>query len=92
MSDSHIAAKPLVGYLHPVNAKPGDRVEVKVSSELEGRFDASLVRLISGDSRPHGTGYRETVLDATFAGQYPARRQPVVPGSFGGARGASGAR
>src|SRR5262249_19546003 len=42
----------------------------------------TLVRLVSGDARPHGTGFREVAVDAAFAGRHRGAPQPLTPGSF----------
>ena len=77
-----IEAKKIVGYLDPLAAAPGTDVAVKVSAAGGGKYRASLVRIICGDSRPHGTGYQEEPLPASFDGDYAARHQPIVPGSY----------
>ncbi len=73
--------KTIVGYLDEITARPGKTLAAKVSCE-EPSFTAELVRLVSGDARPHGTGYREVPLEADFEASYPGRVQPVRPGSY----------
>ena len=73
--------KTIVGYLNHISVAPGDNLQAMVSTTASG-FDASLVRLISGDDRPHGTGYRDESIDASFSGRYPGRSQPLTRGSF----------
>jgi N,N-dimethylformamidase len=75
--------KTLVSYLDPLSAQAGDTLRVRVSCEESGRFNAQLVRLISADDRPHGTGFRETEIDASLNGAYPAQFQNLQTGSFG---------
>lgn len=75
-------AKKIVGYLTPLCTRPGDVISIKVSCESASSYEASLIELISGDSRTHGTGYQERVIDADFSGEYRGRNQPLVPGSY----------
>ena len=77
-----LVAKTIVGYADPLSVRAGDALSVFVSCEAAGEFNASLVRLVSGDDRPHGTGFAEVALDAAFAGRYPATHQPLVRGSY----------
>ena len=72
---------PLLGYADRLSARPGEVVEVKVSSYLEGEYTARLVRTICADPNPEGTGLVEKAVDCTFADSYAARVQPFTPGS-----------
>ena len=49
---------------------------------MPGEYSAQLVRLVSGDSRPHGTGFKAVSIDADFTGSYPAREQKIHNGSY----------
>ena len=72
---------PLLGYTDRFSARPGESVQVKVSSYLEGEFQAHLVRIICADPNPEGTGIVERGVDGGFVGSFPARAQPFIPGS-----------
>ena len=72
---------PLLGYTDRLSARPGDVVQVKVSSYLEGDFEADLARIICADPNPEGTGLIEEGVACDFAGRYPSRIQPFTPGS-----------
>ena len=74
-------AKRIVAYANRLTAAPGETVQIMVSSEAP-RFHASLIRIVSGDARSHGTGYAEVALEAPFAGDYAGLVQPIVPGSW----------
>lgn len=74
--------KELVGYADPLSVCAGDTLNVCISCDAPGEYHAALVRLISGDTRPHGTGFHEIAVDASFQGRYSAERQPLTPGSF----------
>ena len=45
-------------------------------------FHADLVRLICGDGRKRGAGFQEEVVPSSLSGDYPARKQPIQPGSY----------
>ena len=78
MNNNH---PPLLGYADQLSARPGETVEVKVSSYLEGEYTARLVRTICADPNPEGMGLVEEAIDCSFAGSYAARVQPFTPGS-----------
>ena len=78
MNNNH---PPLLGYTDRLSARPGEVVEVKVSSYLEGEYRARLVRTICADPNPAGIGLVEEAIDCSFAGSYAARVQPFTPGS-----------
>ena len=42
---------PLIGYTNSLSFRPGETVEVKVSSTLSQSYQAELVRIISGDPK-----------------------------------------
>ena len=75
-------AKNVVGYTDPLSVCAGESLDVFVSCETPGPFTASLVRIVSADARPHGTGYRDVAVDADFAGSYDGGPQATVPGSY----------
>ena len=75
-------AKHIVAYVDPLSVRAGDTLSVFVSCDDPGTYAAALVELISGDDRPHGTGFREIPIDASFSGTYPGERQPLTPGSY----------
>ncbi len=74
---------PLLGYADRLSARPGDNVNVKVSSSISGQFSAHLVRVICADPNPEGPGVIEKSIPAHFEPHYPARLQPFAPGSCG---------
>ena len=79
---------PLIGYLDRFSARPGERLAVKVSSQLTEDYEADLVRIRHADPNPAGPGMKLIPLPAAWAGRYPSRVQPVRRGSWGEARGA----
>ena len=78
----HSFVKNIVAYADPLSVRHGDTLNVFVSCDVPGDYHACLVRLVSGDDRPRGTGYREVAIDASFAGSYAGARQPLTPGSY----------
>jgi N,N-dimethylformamidase len=73
---------PLIGYLDRLSARPGEDIAVKVSCAVTDRYQADLVRIIHADPNPAGPGMKIVELTAPFAGEYPARTQPIVMGSY----------
>ena len=45
---------PLIGYVDRFSARPGERIAVKVSSQLGEPYQADLVRIVHGDPNPAG--------------------------------------
>jgi N,N-dimethylformamidase len=74
---------PLVGYIDRFSARPGERIEVKVSSTFTEPYRADLVKIIHGDANPEGPGIKLIELPSAFAGTYSSRFQPVHLGSCG---------
>ncbi len=74
--------KTIASYVDPLSVTAGDRLRVMVTCHVGDRFRAQLVKLVCGDDRPRGTGFLEHELDAEMNGEYPAREQPIQPGSF----------
>jgi N,N-dimethylformamidase len=74
---------PLVGYLDRLSGRPGEMIDVKVSSTLAGPYTADLVRIIHADPNPDGPGLKYENVASDFAGAYPSRTQRVTPGSYG---------
>ncbi|MBX9701079.1 MAG: hypothetical protein K2X74_16700, partial [Acetobacteraceae bacterium] len=78
---------PLIGYMDRFSARPGERLAVKVSSQLGGPYRADLVRVRHADPNPAGPGMKLLPIAAPWAGAYPSRAQRVPRGSFGEAAG-----
>ena len=72
---------PLVGYLDRLSARPGERIEVKVSSTLQNEFAAELVHIRCADPNPAGPGMRITPVHPL--GTHPSLFQPIQLGSCG---------
>ena len=74
--------KDLLGYCDPLSVVAGGEIRFKLSNQLQGLVDLSLVRLISGDDRPHGTGLIEEELPTDLPDSLELSYQPVVAGSY----------
>lgn len=72
---------PLIGYTDKLSARPGDTVQVKVSSTESEPYRAELVRVICGDPNPAGPGMQTVPVKSDFEGTYPSRPQLTVLGS-----------
>jgi len=73
----------LVGYTDKFSARPGEKIGVKVSSDLKAPYHADLVRIHSADPNPQGPGVIVEEVPAAFAGAYPSARQEIHAGSYG---------
>jgi N,N-dimethylformamidase len=72
----------ILGYADQWSVVPGERVAFKFSADEPGEFRADVVRLINGDTNPAGPGFKEEPVDTSATGTYPARHQPIRPGSY----------
>jgi len=74
---------PLIGYVDRFSARPGERIAIKVSSQLDQPYQADLIRIIHADPNPAGPGIKLEQIVADFAGTCVSRFQPVHRGSCG---------
>jgi N,N-dimethylformamidase len=74
---------PLVGYVDRFSAKPGGRIEVKVSSDFAEPYEARLVRIRAGDPNPANGGQKIIDLGDVFKQTLPSRKQTTELGSYG---------
>ena len=69
-------ALAILGYADRMSVRPGDRLKVMVSCESGATsYRAELVRLICGDDRPDGPGYKEQKVAHPANRDYPGRRR-----------------
>ena len=73
--------KTVVGYCDPWSVAPGETVRVMVSTYGPDSYDARLVRVICGDDRPSGAGFREAAIDSPINGTHAGGYQPIAIGS-----------
>jgi N,N-dimethylformamidase beta subunit-like protein/concanavalin A-like lectin/glucanase superfamily protein len=71
----------IIGYSDPMSTAPGEVVRFMVSTELPS-YRADLVRLIQGDDRPEGPGFKEELIEVACAGEYKGQVQAIHPGSY----------
>ena len=72
----------ITGYADRFSVRPGEKIAFKVSCEDGApQYRAKLRRLICGDDRPDGPGFKAAEIDTDFAGTYPGRRQDIITGS-----------
>jgi N,N-dimethylformamidase len=72
----------IMGYADRLSVRPGEQIAFKVSCEDTAEYyQTELVRLICGDDRPDGPGFKADQIAADCNGTYPARRQQIVTGS-----------
>lgn len=74
--------KTVIGYCDPLTVTAGDDQRLFVSCYEPGEFDAALVRLICGDTRPTGAGFAEAEVDWPMAGKRTGRFQALRTGSY----------
>ena len=74
---------PLTGYVDRLSARPGDRLEFKVSSQGPEPYEVQLIRIVSADPNPEGPGIVHHAVAAACNGRYPSRRQDYALGSYG---------
>lgn len=72
---------PLVGYTDKLSGRPGETIEVKVSSTSDTPYRAELVHVISGDPNPEGPGMNLVPVPSSIDGEYPSRTQETRLGS-----------
>ena len=75
--------KRIAGYSDEISVAPGEHLRFMVSCEPGiDRYQADIVRLISGDRQPDGPGYRDELLPTSVSGEYSARTQETYYGSY----------
>ncbi len=74
---------PIAGYASRWGVRPGDRIEFKISSQLDQPYSAQLMRITCADPNPDGPGIVEHNLSEVFAGTFASRKQSVKRGSYG---------
>lgn len=73
--------KTLTGYADPLSVAPGETVRFMVSCYAPGPYRVQIVRLVCGDARPSGAGFRELEIETPVTGELPGREQRIRPGS-----------
>ena len=77
-----MVTKTVLGYTDKISVCPGETISFMVTSERGEKYDASIVRLIHGDSNPKGPGYKDEPVKTDIDGSYPGRKQEILAGSY----------
>lgn len=72
----------ITGYSDKYSACPGDDVTFYVNSEKDEDYEATIVRLIHGDTNPEGPGFKETVVKSAVNKIYKGRQQKIHGASY----------
>ncbi len=73
----------IIGYADRFSVRPGETIEFKVSCEAGApSYEAAIIRLVCGDDRPEGPGFKASAVASPANGRYPGRRQPIEIGSY----------
>src|SRR5215475_14613007 len=70
----------LTGYGDTLSVGPTEQITFMISTSAES-YEASIVRLVHGDTSPGGPGLVEIDVPSTVDGSYPGRLQPTASGS-----------
>ena len=74
---------PLIAYSDRFSARPGEKINFKVSSESKSPFKASLFKCVSADPNPEGMGIIEKSEEKFFPSKvFKSRKQNFYPGSY----------
>jgi N,N-dimethylformamidase beta subunit-like, C-terminal/Concanavalin A-like lectin/glucanases superfamily len=69
-------------YTDKLSVKPGDTLNVMVSTESTDTVHAQLVKLIHGDEHPAGPGFIEQPVASPIERDWPTRKQYIQKGNF----------
>lgn len=72
---------PIVGYVTPFSARPGQRLSFRISSAGNRPFSARVVRIHCADPNPQGPGMKLEPVALPLQAEYAGLDQPVYPGS-----------
>jgi hypothetical protein len=70
---------PITGYANKLSILPGEKIEVKISSQSHLPYQVQVTRVVCADPHPEGPGRQETPSDAMG-------RLPSQPGCASGIR------
>ena len=74
---------PLIGYSDRLSARPGEKIEFKISSKSELDYTVNLYRSINADPNPNIGGLVEKNCSQFFKPiELPSREQGFFPGSY----------
>jgi N,N-dimethylformamidase len=73
----------VLGYTDELTVRPGETAVFRVSGAGADEVETQLVRLIHGDTRPRGPGFRELEVSSSVGGRYRLTEQESHSGSYG---------
>jgi N,N-dimethylformamidase len=74
--------KKIVGYSDKISVCPGETISFMVNCEEGDSYEASIVRIIHGDTHPDGPGFKNEAIATDVDGRYPGRPQRIYAGSY----------
>jgi N,N-dimethylformamidase len=72
---------PIIGYVAPLSARPGEHLSFRISSAGNKPFTARVLRIHCADPNPDGPGMKLEPVDVALAACYAGLEQPVHAGS-----------
>ena len=73
---------PITAYANRLSVRPGEPLEIKVSSQSTQPYNVQLTRVVCADPNPEGPGWKEIPIDADINSSYPSRFQSHHLGSY----------
>jgi N,N-dimethylformamidase len=74
--------KRIVGYADQISVAPGEAINFKITADDIPRYHADIVRLVSCDHHPGGSGTKEELIETAVNGDYDGRWQETYAGSY----------
>src|SRR3954451_8511486 len=72
----------LMGYADRVSVAPGETIAFKVSCSGAPRYRAEIIRVLSPEAGPQAPPFRRETVETPANGEYPAREQELLCGSW----------
>ncbi|MDI9929667.1 hypothetical protein QM588_04540 [Rhodococcus sp. IEGM 1354] len=72
----------IVGYSDRLSVQGGESITFQVSSKGGVPYEAEIVRLIHGDTRPGTPGFKSQPVESSIEGRYAGTEQHIRPGSY----------
>lgn len=75
-------APEILGYSSRRSVRAGESIDFFVSSQLNEKYDAQIIRLISPDIGPIGPPFKFSTVDTPLNGRHDGLHQPILSGSY----------
>ncbi|MCA0245103.1 MAG: N,N-dimethylformamidase large subunit [Proteobacteria bacterium] len=82
----------LIGYSDRISVRSGEKIAFKISSTGPNPYNATLVRIVRGDTNPGGPPPKLEDMSDLFDGRFASRVQHAWTGSYGLIESARGAK